>query len=551
MKVAAIYARKSTEQNVSDDAKSVTRQVDNARAFAAAQGWTVDDRFIFVDDGVSGADTRRLRARQNMIELIESGQCAFDVLIMQAQDRFSRVAGAEALVELKRLARHIEVWFYADRKKFQHGTFESETLGFLQGEFAAEFRRAIARKTHEAMVRRAQLGHVTGGRVFGYDNVRLNGHVERCINKTEATVVRDIYQRYADGEGFKGIAHALNARKVPSPRAQRGRPSGWEPSTVRSVLKRELYRGVFTYNKTKKRLDDGSRRGRQRKRPESEWTRIDLPELRVVDAAVAERVDERLQGRRHAYLRTATGRLLGRPVEGKRLLSGFLVCECGARFEASRNWRGEHAYVCSARRRKGPDVCPSEIVFGVDEIERVFLDAIEGSVLHPDFIDRIVDSVFASDPDAERAAALSERARLTTEISNLTTAIATGGDIPALAAALQERDRRLKALDAKLAKPVVVPDREVLRAALHLRGTQWRDVLRGQHIQQARLVLQHLIDLPIKVLNQPVPTFIKPGDVRGTERIGKWAVNTRPGGMLVGLVQNVASPTGFEPVFWP
>ena len=34
---AAVYARKSTEQNVTDDAKSVTRQIDRARAFAAAR----------------------------------------------------------------------------------------------------------------------------------------------------------------------------------------------------------------------------------------------------------------------------------------------------------------------------------------------------------------------------------------------------------------------------------------------------------------------------------------------------------------------------------
>jgi hypothetical protein len=97
----------------------------------------------------------------------------------------------------------------------------------------------------------------------------------------------------------------------------------------------------------------------------------------------------------NAYLRSTNGRLLGRPVEGKRLLTGFLVCECGSRFEAVKNWgwRGSHAYVCSARRRKGPDVCPSTVAFDVDEIENVFLNVVEGSVLHRDFIDRVVDAV--------------------------------------------------------------------------------------------------------------------------------------------------------------
>ena len=41
--IAAIYARKSNEQsNTSEDAKSVTRQVERGRAFATSRGWTVD-----------------------------------------------------------------------------------------------------------------------------------------------------------------------------------------------------------------------------------------------------------------------------------------------------------------------------------------------------------------------------------------------------------------------------------------------------------------------------------------------------------------------------
>ena len=77
MKTAAIYARKSTGQHVAEDAKSVTRQIENAKAFAVTKGWTVDDRYIFVDDGVSGADARRLRERRRMIDLITNGRCPF------------------------------------------------------------------------------------------------------------------------------------------------------------------------------------------------------------------------------------------------------------------------------------------------------------------------------------------------------------------------------------------------------------------------------------------------------------------------------------------
>ncbi len=39
--IAAIYARKSTDQNgVSDEEKSVTRQIEHAKAYAAQKRWT-------------------------------------------------------------------------------------------------------------------------------------------------------------------------------------------------------------------------------------------------------------------------------------------------------------------------------------------------------------------------------------------------------------------------------------------------------------------------------------------------------------------------------
>jgi DNA invertase Pin-like site-specific DNA recombinase len=41
--IAAIYARKSTEQNgVADEAKSVARQIEHATAYAFRKGWAVD-----------------------------------------------------------------------------------------------------------------------------------------------------------------------------------------------------------------------------------------------------------------------------------------------------------------------------------------------------------------------------------------------------------------------------------------------------------------------------------------------------------------------------
>jgi DNA invertase Pin-like site-specific DNA recombinase len=84
--------------------------------------------------------------------------------------------------------------------------------------FADELEREKARqRTHDAMSRKARAGHVTGGRVFGYDNVEIldatgkRSHVERRINEAEAAVVRRIFELCAAGTGYARMSKLLNA----------------------------------------------------------------------------------------------------------------------------------------------------------------------------------------------------------------------------------------------------------------------------------------------------------------------------------------------------
>ena len=68
--IAAIYARKSTEQTgVADEAKSVTPQIEHAKAYAVRKGWTVDPQYIFTDDGISGT---KFVARLGFVRLMNA-----------------------------------------------------------------------------------------------------------------------------------------------------------------------------------------------------------------------------------------------------------------------------------------------------------------------------------------------------------------------------------------------------------------------------------------------------------------------------------------------
>lgn len=100
--IAAIYCRKSTEQSgVSDDQKSVARQSDHARQYAERKGWTIEDRFVFVDDGISGAEFSN---RPGFVRLMNTLKplAPFEILIMSEISRLGReqIETAYALKQL-------------------------------------------------------------------------------------------------------------------------------------------------------------------------------------------------------------------------------------------------------------------------------------------------------------------------------------------------------------------------------------------------------------------------------------------------------------------
>ena len=542
----AIYSRKSTSQNGADiDAKSTARQIENARAFAEAKGWRVSDEHVYADDAVSGAETKRLVNRQRLLDVIRAG-APFGAVIMRDASRFSRRDGDEAFGELKALARAgVEVWFYQDGTRFTFGTMADNVVGFVRAEMNAEFRRQIAKWTREAMQRKARAGHVTGGRVFGYDNVRVNGHVERRINDAEAGVVRRIYELYATGHGLPTIAHTLNDDAAPCPRAQQGRVKGWCASSVREVLKRPLYRGEIVWGKSRKRGDDGQVAPTRQTR--ATWLHTPAPELRLVSEKLAASVDARFASMRKRALRQANGRLIGRPPgEGSPyLLTGLLRCGvCGGGMEVLSSASGgkrRYHYRCYVARRKGPACCTNTVPAVMADTDAAVLKAVESTLLHPAVVERALAHAEAAltrerSKGGEKAIA-AELANVEAAVRRLTAAIASGGDLPPLVEALQTHERQRQELDARLAMlraPQPDLDRKALRRQLTGYLADWQRLLRA-HVRQGQQVLRRL------VLDRLTLTPHEGGFYTFS---GKGTVYP----LLAGVVRNLASPTGLEPV---
>ena len=233
--------------------------------------------------------------------------------------------------------------------------------------FADELEREKARqRTYDAMMRKARAGHVTGGRVFGYDNVEILGadgrrsHVERAINDARGgrrpTDLRTLRRGCRQGADR---ADAERGGRAGAAGATADGREAWVAVVGRArSCSRELYRGVIVWNRTKKRNQWGQQK--QKARPPSDHLRVPMPELRIVAEPVWLAAHERLDESRALYFRSTNGHSWGRPpsvVDAKYLLTGLAECgRCGGTIEVRSRSHGRHRaffYMCSTHRRRG------------------------------------------------------------------------------------------------------------------------------------------------------------------------------------------------------
>jgi len=374
------------------------------------------------------------------------------------------------------------------------------------------------------MHRKALAGHVTGGSVFGYRNRDvyigmdphgrpLRSHVEREIDPAEAAIVRRIFELSAQGMGKTTIAKLLNADHAPAPNAGKHRPRSWSPSSVREVLFRDLYRGMLVWNRTKKRPGTWGAVN-VADRPESDWVRVDMPQLRIVSDEAWRVAHARLEQSRRLYLRGTGGKLCGRPLDGvarKYLLVGLARCGiCGGSIEVRSRRHGkrrEQFYMCANHRRRGPEVCKG-LEVPLRRADQRVLGSLEREILQPTILERVCQRVVdhfaqpAQQAATRRQELIDQRAALDRAISKLIDAIAAATEsTPSIIAAIKAREREREAIDRQLVAMDQDDDRPLtmdqVRRVLDSLVKNWRAALLDegpQHVARARQVVQKLVE---------------------------------------------------------
>ncbi len=359
---AAIYARFST--NLQSD-RSIDDQVTLCKAYAIQNGYDVVK--VYSDAAKSGASMHNREGIRNLMADAMMG--AFDTVIVEALDRLSR--DMEDLAGISKRLKFAGI----DLVGVHDGVANTVTVG-LRGLVGQLFREDNALKVRRGLAGRVKQGLSGGGQAYGYKPDPLNKG-KLLIVEDEARIIRRVFEQYAAGVSPRHIAYALNKEGITPPRGKM-----WNASTINGSLQRgngilhnSLYIGLRIWNRVTMIKDPDTGRRVSRPNPESEWEKVEVPELRIVSDELWEIAQKQRRGPR-----TAPG-LQQRP---KRLLSGMLKCGCcGAGMSAAGKDRSGRVRVrCSAAKESGS--CPEPKSFYLDTIEKAVVTGVVHQLRSPD-----------------------------------------------------------------------------------------------------------------------------------------------------------------------
>ena len=411
---AVIYARYSSD---SQREESIEGQLRECTEYAERNGITVLRSYI---DRALSARTADRPEFQNMIK--DSEQKLFDVVLIWKLDRFSRDRYDSA--HYKRILKKNGVKVISVKENISDGPEGIILESMLEG-YAEYYSAELSEKIHRGQKENALKGRNNGGGIpLGY---LLGNEQKLVLDPVTAPIVREIFQRYADGEIVRTIVEDFNRRGL---KTKNGKP--FSPNSFNRILKNRKYIGEYRYQDV---VIEGG-----------------VPAILSDDLFY--RVQARLEKNKRA---PATAK-----ADVDYLLTTKLFCGLCERMmigESGTSHTGDkhYYYKCAgAKRKKG---CKKKSV-KKDFIERAAVILTVNRVLRDEEISRIADSILAlqNSEDATIPALKKQLADTERGIENMLNAIQKGvltsSTKERLEALEKQRDNlKIAVLQAELQKP--------------------------------------------------------------------------------------------------
>jgi len=324
---AVFYARVSTEEE--EQLNAIGKQIEENREVIKAKGWILVDEYI--DKGITGTQAKKRNEYLRMLEDIKKDK--FDIIVVKDQSRLQRntmdwyIFLNDIVQNQKKLYLYLENTFFDPKDKFIFG---------IKAMMAEEYSRDLSKKGNAAKKRRQEKGKpIITNRTWGFKNI--NGEI--LIDDDEASMVRQIYQLFADGFGGRVVARILRESGI---RNRNGKTLS--ENTIREIVKNPLYKGIVVMNK--EHFDFEAKR--TIKNPESEWIYREGIVPQIIEGDLWDKANKQINSRKTVDRTHNVG-----INKGNNLLSSKIICgECGSKYWRNKRQQGIYWY-CSEGARSG------------------------------------------------------------------------------------------------------------------------------------------------------------------------------------------------------
>lgn len=370
-----VYVRFSDDEQRGN--LSIEYQVAECRRFIADH-WPkdVDTIRVLADEALSGKLVKRRDGFQELLSLVDARTVSR--VIVFSYSRLGRNQ-PETEIAARRIERSgVEVWSTQESRD----PFVRQILGAVNEQYS----RQLAMHSRAGMCELARRGFAPGGPIpFGYVAKKIDdpgnkrdkdGNLVRRtayeVSPSEAEVVVRIFDMADQGFGIRKIARTLTDEHVPPPR---GGAKGWDPLTIRSILRNPKYVGILRFNQRHFYLNDRETRV-YRENSKSDWVEVPSSYIPViVKREVWDRVQKNFSSPKER---------VSRGPHPRYALSGIVVCAiCGAPCQVTSSDRKGHRYRylrCGHAARRGPAVCANRGHASHDDVLEKIIHELEREV---------------------------------------------------------------------------------------------------------------------------------------------------------------------------
>jgi DNA invertase Pin-like site-specific DNA recombinase len=279
-RIGAAYIRVSDERQ---DEYSPDSQLKKIREYAKKDEVAIPDEFVFYDDGISGRSVKKRNDFNRMIAYAKEKEHPFEVIYVWKFSRFAR--NQEEAIVYKNLLKKKNVSVVSVSEPIPEGHFGTLIERII--EWMDEYYSInLSTEVQRGMAEKISRGEPVSSAPYGYkmgDKVLL-------INEGQANIVREVFNRYGNGEGTRRIATNLSERGILTNRGN-GPDNRW----VDYILHNPVYIGKLRWS------TEGKRPVNRRKFDDDCIMLVDGYHEPIISFELWEKVQARLKEGRQKY----------------------------------------------------------------------------------------------------------------------------------------------------------------------------------------------------------------------------------------------------------